>query len=184
VFVWILYRLLWGCTVLTVSIFVHCLHSVSENMSISVLLLLLLIYGIYKMSEKFWYIFRKQWRELNDTWWDDRCGSVGSSDTKWARTLATLLLIWQHWCWSLVWTFGATTYHPTNFHFLLWINTWIRIFLAFCKMRLMYLHVIFRVRVISKYSRSAMVNVEYIIYCMSMHLWCKWQMCVWSVRPE
>jgi hypothetical protein len=40
------------------------------------------------------------------------------------------------------------------------ILTWIRIFLASCKMRLMCSHVVFRDRVISEYSRSAMLNFE------------------------
>jgi hypothetical protein len=65
VFLWILYRLLWGYTTQSVSVFVLCLHSVSQTVWITVLLL---TYGICRMSEKFWYNFGKQWRELNDTW--------------------------------------------------------------------------------------------------------------------
>jgi hypothetical protein len=34
VFLWILYRLLWGCTVRTVSVFVLCVHFVSDSMSL------------------------------------------------------------------------------------------------------------------------------------------------------
>jgi hypothetical protein len=62
------------------------------------------------MSEKFQSVFRKEWREVNDTWLDDRCDGVGCRD-RWARTLcalATHLLTWQHCCWCLFWTFKAT----------------------------------------------------------------------------
>jgi hypothetical protein len=62
-------------------------------------------------------IFRKQWRELNDTWWDDRCGGVGSTD-RWVTILCaveTLFLVWQHCCWCLYWIFRATTFHPSSF---------------------------------------------------------------------
>jgi hypothetical protein len=72
---------LWGYTALTVSVFVLSLRSSSEKISIT---LLLLIYSRHRMSENFRYIFRKRWRELNDTSWDDRCGVVGNSETKWA----------------------------------------------------------------------------------------------------
>jgi hypothetical protein len=119
-----LYQLLWGFTAPNVSVFVLCLHSISETVcqklcccniwmcffefipaslrfhstkcfcfcTLSPLnfrdsaskTVLLLIYGIHRMSEMFWYSFRTQWRELNDTWLDDRYGGVGSSDNKWA----------------------------------------------------------------------------------------------------
>jgi hypothetical protein len=127
-----------------------CLHPLfTERVSITALLL---ICSTNSMSEKLQSIFRNQWRKLNDTWQDDRCGGVRSSD-RIARTLCaltTLLLICQHCCWCLFSTFGAVTYHPSKFHFLLWTRTWIRIFLTSCKTRFMCLHIIFRGRVISE----------------------------------
>jgi hypothetical protein len=159
VFLWILYRLLWGYTAWTVSGFVVCLHSVSDSMSVTVLLLICHVYR--ECLKSFDNIFREQWREQIGTWLDNRCGGVGSSNTEWAGTLcplAVLLLIWQHWWWCLFWTFRITTCHSAKFYFLLWINTWVRTSVASWNMRPMCLHVVIRDRVISEQSRSAALN--------------------------
>jgi hypothetical protein len=124
----------------------HNLSSLSIIESVS-LTLLLLIYCIYRMSEKFWPTFRKKWRELGtmiDVMWEAMICEPGFF------VLATLLPIWQHFCWCLFWTFRATFYHPTKFYLLYWIHTWVRIFLESCETRLISLHIRFRGRVISE----------------------------------
>jgi hypothetical protein len=57
------------------------------------------------MSEKFLSTCRKQWRELNDTWQDDRCGGVRGSDM-WAKTLC---VFWQK-CFSSGNTVAGTSF--------------------------------------------------------------------------
>jgi hypothetical protein len=150
---------LWWHTALTFFVLVLCLHPVSQLKCQSMCYYWSVVYMERLIS------------------FNPYLGSCDGQD----RT--SELLIWQHRCCCLFWPFKGTTYYPTKFHILLWSFTWIRIFLAFCKTRLMCSHVIFGTQLFE--SRVEMQCwILSILFNMCHYIFGVNDVCVWDRERE